>query len=540
MSLTVPGFMLQAAAMLLTLLLACSGEPTKVEPPPPEVKPSPAPASQSLGVGEVVTPDTILRPTEIKDQSVPALIDVWFDADHSSFDGLKKLLEENGFTILDGDGESWRVRAPEGSGWVERLSLLPEVAKATPSLDDQKLASGATREGSERYGEVIHTWSWKEGGPQQALTNLKPPPPDPIFPQGTPPELVRCLEPLRELMLDGVSTGTGWERALQLEPRAWVAVLEDYGSCEARGYLVLRADAPLDTLTVGGQPLEKADDTLWWSLAANYLKAGRAEDDASAQAAYEMLRRAPDEVQDKLVPQLGSGLYQKKLFDAYEARNPGGALAMAAASPAPALQARAAAEDGELRQRLLQDPKTSVHSLEVVLSIWRPGPSDDPAILERLRQSADPVVRRMAWELTLDQRMPECSGRVAGVDKLAKEQLAALYRECPQLPVRGPAFSALMSQDPALAGSLVEQVLQQPETLLTGIAAVRQASQLGRDDLLEAVIVRSTVARDVRRIALEMLVKAGRSAKATELVAAHGAYLGYRALPPGPASVSNP
>ncbi|HND32630.1 MAG TPA: hypothetical protein PLA94_21690, partial [Myxococcota bacterium] len=212
--------------MLPLILLSCTGEaPT---PPPPKEEPAAAPSLATaplFGVTELVTPPGLLRASQVQDQAAPALLDVWFEADHTDAAGLRKLLEEAGFTVLFGDGESFRVRAPQGRGWPDRLAALPEVRRVAEALERDRLSSGAFREGSERYGELLHTWSWVEGGPQQSYTGAKPPL-DPIFPAQSPPELVRCLSPLRSELLDGVSTGPGWERALVKEPVAWALVLQ--------------------------------------------------------------------------------------------------------------------------------------------------------------------------------------------------------------------------------------------------------------------------------------------------------------------------
>jgi hypothetical protein len=96
--------------------------------------------------------------------------------------------------------------------------------------------------------------------------------------------------------------------------------------------------------------------------------------------------------------------------------------------------------------------------------------------------------------------------------------------------VRSPAFQRVAALDKVAAGAMLRVVLEDPETVRTGIAAVRQAEALERDDLLDALVRRPTVARDVRRVALEYLVKEG-NANAAELIEQHGAYLGYKPLP---------
>ena len=104
-----------------------------------------------------------------------------------------------------------------------------------------------------------------------------------------------------------------------------------------------------------------------------------------------------------------------------------------------------------------------------------------------------------------------------------------------------PAFQRVAALDPVAAGAMVRVVLEEPETVRTGIAAVRQAAALERWDLLEATVRRPTVSRDVRRVALEFLVKAS-APVAEELVEQHGAYVGYKPAeayaPAGPATAS--
>jgi hypothetical protein len=252
-------------------------------------------------------------------------------------------------------------------------------------------------------------------------------------------------------------------------------------------------------------------------------------------AAYDLLRKAPDDALVTVLPRLAPGSFQRRLFDGLAQHNPGAAAALANTANSPVLQARAAAEDAEARRRILSDPKASTIALAAVLSIWRPGPNDDPALLARLQQSPDATVRRLAWERSLDATMTVCAERVSQLDSLSQSDAEALYRDCPQLPVRGPAFQAVAAKDKVAAGKLVAATLENPETLLTGIAAVRHANALERDDLLAALVARDSVARDIRRVALELLVKAGRYPQVAELVAKHGNYLGYRPpLPPGP------
>lgn len=524
-----------AACMFVVLsLLACSGGGTEPEatPPPPLVPvtaadgPLPEPR---LGVSEVVTPAEVLRPTEVQDGAAPPQLDVWFDPDVTTFEALRTRLEGWGFSILDGDGESWRVGVPQGRDWPARLLPLPEVAKVTEAIDLIALESGAFREGSERYGRLTHSWSWRPGGPVQAVSGGRAPP-DPVLPHALPAQVVRCLTPIRTEMVTGVSVGVGWERALLADASAWVMVVENFGACDASGWIPLRADAPVTTLTVGGRPVTELDGATIHALAVDYLRQPRPFEDASATAAWDLLRTAPSETLSAALAEVAPGPFQERLWEELDQRDHAAALALAGQSASPVLRGAATAEVEALRTASLADPDAPADAVYAALTVWRPGPGDPPGILERLRESPSPRVREKAWELTLDATMATCLERLKTVGTATVSAASAVYRECPQQPVRMAAFQRVAALDRVAAAAMVNVVLEEPETLRTGVAAARHTATIERWDLLEALVQRPTVARDVRRVALEFLVKAS-VPQAGELVEQHGAYLGYDPRP---------
>lgn len=516
-------------------LLACSGcgpDPEATVPPPGVPVPAadgPLPEPR-LGVSEVVTPPEVLRPTEVQDGAAPPQLDVWFDPDATTFDALRVRLVRWGFSILDGDGESWRVGVPPGRDWPARLIPLPEVARVTEVVDLVALETGAFREGSERYGNLTHTWSWRPGGPVQAVTGGRAPP-EPVLPHALPAQVVRCLAPIQTEMNTGVSVGLGWERALvAAHPPAnlatWAVVLESFGACDASGWILLRADAPVTTLTVGGRPVSQLDGATIHDRAVDYLRQPRPVEDASAVAALELLRTAPNDTLAAAVTEVAPGPFQKRLWEELDQRDHAAALALAGQSSSPVLRGAATAEVDALRTASLTDPNAPTGAVYAALTVWRPGPTDPPAILERLRQSPSPRVREKAWELTIDTLQSACLDRMRAVGTADVSAASAVYRECPQQPVRSAAFERVAALDPTTAGAMVNVVLEEPETLRTGVAAARNAAAIERWDLLEALVERPTVAREVRRVALELLVRAS-VPRADELVEQFGAYLAY-------------
>ncbi|MDP2309368.1 MAG: hypothetical protein Q8P18_25330 [Pseudomonadota bacterium] len=508
--------------------LSASGLEAPVVPLTATDDPLPEPR---LGVSEVVTPPEVLRPTEVQDGAAPPQLDIWFDPDVTTFDAMRARLVGWGFSILDGDGESWRVGVPRGSDWPARLLPLPEVARVTEAIDLIALESGAFREGSERYGKLTHSWSWRPGGPVQAVSGGRAPP-DPVLPHALPPQAIRCLAPLRTEMATGVSVGVGWERALVANPPTWVLVLEGFGACDASGWILLSADAPVTTLTVGGRPVSELDGATIHALAVDYLRQPRPYEDASALAAWDLLRTAPSDTLAAAVTAVAPGPFQERLWEELDQRDHAAALALAGQSASPVLRGAVTAEVESLRTASLTDPKAPADAVYAALTVWRPGPTDPPDILNRLRQSPSPRVRERAWELTLDATMAGCLERLKSVASADVTTASAVYRECPQQPVRTAAFQRVAALDRVAAGAMLNVVLEEPETLRTGVAAVRHTAAIERWDLLEALVQRPSVARDVRRVALEFLVRAS-VPQAAELVEQHGAYLGYD---PGPAA----
>jgi hypothetical protein len=206
--------------MLILTLLACDwGKPTPTPSAPApaaaEVAPAaPLPAAPRRGVGEVPTPAEVVRASLVQEVEAPGFVDVWFDAERLDFAQLGTRLEGWGLTRTDGDGRSWRVAAPEGGArLLDRLLLADGVADARVSLARGTLPSGAVREGSERYGELAHTWSIGPDGPRQSVTGGSPVPP-PVLPAALPAGARACLGSVQEDLADGVSAGVGWERAL--------------------------------------------------------------------------------------------------------------------------------------------------------------------------------------------------------------------------------------------------------------------------------------------------------------------------------------
>jgi hypothetical protein len=515
-------------------LIACSGtgtEPSAPAPPASTASNGPGPLPEPrMGVAEMSTPPELVRATDVQDRAAPSRLDVRFDPDVTTFDELGGKLEAWGFSLLDGDGESWRVGAPLGHEWPARLLPLADVADVTETVDISVLESGALREGSERYGDRVHTWSWREGGPVQSVSGGAAPP-DPMLPHALPASVVRCLAPLRTAMGTGVSVGVGWERALTPTPLSWAVVVENYGACKASGWFALRADAPIDALRIDGRPAAEVDPAVVHGAAAEYLASVRPYDDPSAIAAYDILRQAPTERLAAALDELAPGPFQERLWEELDQRDTDGALLLAEKAASPALRAAVTAEVESLRTAALTDPKAPVDTVVAALTVWRPEPGDSSGTLERLRAHPSPRVREQAWELTIDSTAAACEARVAGIPAAAATSVSALYRECPQQTVRVAAFNHLAKADPVAAGAVLRVVLEEPETVRTGILAARHAAALERYDLLEALVPRASVSRDVRRIGLELLVKGRSSPRAEELVEQHGAYLGYRSNP---------
>jgi hypothetical protein len=261
-------------------------------------------------------------------------------------------------------------------------------------------------------------------------------------------------------------------------------------------------------------------------LALSWLATPRPADDPAVLAGVDILSRASDTTLARAVRDTAPSPAQARLYDAFAARDPDAALAIAGGSGSPVLRAQAIGQDEELRRQVIEDPAAPVSALYAALAIWRPGPDDPPERLERFLHSADPGVRTRAQQAKLEATATACVTRARATLDLAAAQ--ALYAECAQPSARGVALERLRALDPAAASAAVDATLTTPETPETGVAAVRAAVALGRNDLLEAMVPRTTVSRELRREALEALAASGGSAKLGALAARHGTYLGYR------------
>lgn len=478
------------------------------------------------GVAELSAPPTLVRASEVQDRAAPARLDVTFDPDVTTFEELGRKLEGWGFSVLDGDGESWRVGPPPGQEWPARLLPLPEIAAVTESVDLATLETGAVREGSERYGERLHQWSWREGGPVETVTGGSSPP-KPVLPHALPPVAVRCLAPIRSAMESGVSVGLGWERALVQEPLAWAVVLEDYGACKASGWFAVRADGSLDGLRIAERRVEDVTATTVQEAAIEYLRAVRPVDDPAAAAAFDLVRQAPTDMLARGIDAAAPGPFQARLWQELDKRDPDAALLLGEKARSPSVRAAVTAEVEALRTAALSDPAAPAETIYAALTVWRPGPQDPPELLERLKGHPWPRIRARAWEIALETSDAACAARAESLERASVAVATALYRECPQQPVRVAAFNYLAKLDPVAAAAVVRVVLEEPETVRTGILAARHAAALERYELLEELVRRKTVSRDVRRVALELLVN-GRQPSVDELVEQHGGYLGYR------------
>ncbi len=127
----------------------------------------------------------------------------------------------------------------------------------------------------------------------------------------------------------------------------------------------------------------------------------------------------------------------------------------------------------------------------------------------------------------MDQEAAACMPRAATLAGAGANEAAAAWRSCPVAEVRAAAFARLLQLDTALAAKLVEEALTLPEGVPAGIAAARMAADLGRMDLLEAVVQRRTVPREPRREALRLLL-AKNAPNARLLADAHARYLALR------------
>ncbi len=513
--------------MILLLALACSScnegapgpdpVPTPVQPLPPEL---------AFGVSEVPTPAGIVRASDVQDIDTREQLDVYFDPAVTTFDGLGKLLEGWGFALLDGDGFSWRVSPPPGRAWAERLLRVPEVAGVTPALDREPLETGAFREGRETYGTVVHSWALRPGGAVEQVTGGVTPP-RPQLPLGLPEWAVSCLSDVTDDVAEGLARGEGWERAYAASPTAWVLVLENYGPCALTGWVPLLPDGDTGNLTVNGHALAAVQPDELAAAAANYLRVDRPHDHAATDAALGILGGASPEVLGRAVEVVAKGAAQTALVNQWGDRDPDAALAWARSSSLPVARRLLVALDPTDRAAALADAAAPGEVVLAALNAWRPGPGEGTDILARLQASPDPRIRERAWERTVEQETPACRARVPSLANASALEGAAAWRSCPVPDVRAAAFARVQALDPEAAGKLLAESLEAPETVETGIASVRMAAESGRLDLLTALVPRTTVAREIRRVALERLLEA-RAPTAQALHEAHGLYLGHR------------
>ncbi|MBM4368640.1 MAG: hypothetical protein FJ102_20675, partial [Deltaproteobacteria bacterium] len=222
---------------------------------------------------------------------------------------------------------------------------------------------------------------------------------------------------------------------------------------------------------------------------------------------------------------------QERLLLAYAERDEQKAIAFARTSGSPTVLAWAAGVDAAIRAEVLARPDAGVDALVSAMSAWRPELPADQPLLSRLQAHADPRVRMRANDLWIDATGSACTAKIPSAKTLDLAGAKALYAECPQQPVRLQAFSRLAQLDKAEAATTVGATLRAPETVRTGIAAVRAANGLERDDLLEALVPDPSGDRDVRAEALRTLLRVGRSAAAASLAEKHGAFLGVKPPP---------
>ncbi len=526
--------------MIALVLYACSTDsasPTGAALAPASVAPPVATAPELLppelvtGADATATPASVLRLSESKLEVPNRHLEVRVDFDHADFATVRDTLVRWGFTVEDGDGASLRVLAPAGDDWSERLEPLPALGRVTETLGQDTLASGAVRGGSARFGpSLTHTWEIREGGIQERMEGGALPAKIEI-PRNLPAAVVRCLAPVRMAMVDGESEGPGWERAVLAEPLAWVVVLDQYGACGAGGWFVARADAAVDNVTVAGQPVKALSEEALFGAAISFLSTPRAGNDDSAIAAVDILRRASDDVVERALAAVAPGAHQERLLLAYAERDEQKAIAFARTSGSATVLAWAAGVDANIRAEVLAKPDAGVDALVSAMSAWRPELPVDQAMLSRLQSHADPRVRMRANDLWIDATTAACTAKIPSAKTLELVAAKALYAECPQQPVRLQAFSRLAQLDKNEAAVLVSATLRSPETVRTGIAAVRAANGLERDDLLEALVASPAGDRDVRAEALRTLLRVGRSASAAALAEKHGPFLGVKPPP---------
>lgn len=522
--------------LVLLLLSACWSDPPPVTPPAPPVAVAPLPPPPRRGVAEVSTPDTIVRATQVVDDEAPARLDVWVDFDAGSYAGLGASLDAWGFTRLDGDGQTIRVEGP-GPDNALRLVGVAGIARVTPALDRNVLADGSFRKGSETYGALVHTWRWPNGAPVEESVSGGAAPAEPELPNALPAGARSCLQPLWDDLTMGVSVGVGWERALSTDG-SWAVLVEAYGACDAKGWMVLRADAPVDGLSFGGRAVADADEAHFQDLAIRWLSRPQPDLDPGVLGAVQYLTGADDAVLARAVRDAWPGQAQVRLLEAFTGRDPDAALAVAGGATSPVLKAQALGQDEDARKKVLGDPAAPPSQIAAALVGWRPGTGDQDA-LARFLASPDPQVRGRAWEARFASTASGC----ASADPV--KDPTRTWADCPS--ARTVVAESLHKTDAAAAEKLVAGTLSDPETVETGVAAVRAAVSLGMWPALIACVDSMTVSRDVRLAALTALLDAERP-EAAGLATRHGGFIGLpRARMPasaaGPAVVdggSNP
>ena len=165
---------------------------------------------------------------------------------------------------------------------------------------------------------------------------------------------------------------------------------------------------------------------------------------------------------------------------------------------------------------MLADPASPASEIAAALVGWRPGAADSCA-LERFLASPDPKVRVRAWDAKFASTAAACAKRDPVADA------GGMYADCPNS--RTVIFESLRKSDPLAASKLVTATLSTPETVETGVAAVRAAASAGLWPALVVCVGTQTVSRDVRLVALQSLITNNRP-EAGELATRHGSFLG--------------
>ncbi len=499
---------------MLLLLAACWSDPPPVVAPTPVTVAPPLPPPPRRGVAEVATPDSLLRATQVVDQEPPARLDVGVDFDHATYAEMSSALDAWGFSRLDGDGETLRVEG-EGVDNILRLIAVPGIARVTPALERNTLADGSFRKGQEQYGTVTHTWRWPNGAEAEETVTGGALPPEPELPRALPAGARSCLEPLWDDLTMGVSVGVGWERALTKDG-SWAVVLEAYGACDARGWMVLGPDADVGNVTFGGRSVADADDLYFQDLAIRWLTLPQPDMDPGVLAAVQFLNGAENAVLARAVREVWPGQAQIQLLEAFTARDPDGALAVAGGATTRILRAQALGQNEDARKKVLADPASPPSAVSAALVGWRPGANDQSA-LERFLASADPQVRGRAWEARFASTAASCAGRDPVKD--AK----SVWADCPAMRV--VVANGLHKTEAEAAEALIAGTLANPETVETGVDAVRMAVSFEMWPALVACVDSMSLSRDVRLSALQALISHTRP-EVNDLATRHGSFIG--------------